>query len=175
MAILVCPLSRVPQVIASRNPDRIVSLLDPDSLFPDARRHGLDRHLRLSVHDIAEELDGLTAPTSAHVQDVLAFVSDWDRDRPVLVHCFAGISRSTAVAYTIACSLNPECDEQEIAWNLRNASETAWPNRRIVAIADAELGRNGRMLRAIEAIGAGRIWEDANGAQPFEIPSRYAA
>jgi predicted protein tyrosine phosphatase len=173
MAIIVCSLSRLPQVAETRKPARIVSLLDPLSPFPDASGLGIDRHLRLSVHDIAEELDGLTAPAAAHVQDVLAFVADWDRADPILVHCYAGISRSTATAYAIACALNPGFDEAEIAWSLRNASITAWPNRRIVAIADAELGRNGRMSRAIEAIGAGRKWEDVGEAQPFDIPSRY--
>jgi predicted protein tyrosine phosphatase len=175
MSIIVCPLSLVPDVIRKRRPARVVSLLDPESAFPDAARHGVIFHLRIGMHDIAEEAPGATAPHTDHLREVLRFVSDWDRFDPILVHCYAGISRSTATAYTIACALNPGRDEGEIAWDLRNASPTAWPNRRIVALADAELGRGGRMTRAVAAIGAGRLWEEIGEAQPFEIRSRYEA
>jgi predicted protein tyrosine phosphatase len=173
MAILVCSLSRVPELIVQRRPSRVVSLLDPETGFPETGRHGVARHLKLSVHDISDPHHGYVHPGEAHVRELLEFVSDWDRSDCVLVHCFAGISRSTASAYTIACALNPHADEEEIAWALRKASPTAWPNRRIIALADAELGRNGRMSRAIAAIGVGKLPEDADIGTPFEIPSRY--
>ncbi|MGE0045226.1 MAG: tyrosine phosphatase family protein [Hyphomonadaceae bacterium] len=163
----------MPHVIETRRPNRVVSLLDPSSLFPDAVRHGVTRHLKVGVNDISEIIAGQTHPIEQHVRDVLTFVEDWDRADPILVHCYAGISRSTATAYTIACALNPSTDEEEIAWTLREASPSAWPNRRIIALADAELGRGGRMTNAIEGIGAGLSWEMHGDAQPFEIPSRY--
>ncbi len=173
MAILVCPLARVPHMIETRRPSRVVSLLDPASAFPDAARHGVTRHLKVGVNDINEERHGHVHPMDHHVRDVLAFIEDWDRADPVLVHCYAGISRSTATAFTIACAFNPNTDEEEIAWALRTASPSAWPNRRIVALADAELGRNGRMSAAAAAIGDGHSWEDIGAAAPFELPSRF--
>lgn len=173
MPIIVCPLSRVPHVIETRRPNRVVSLLDPSSMFPDAARHGVARHLKVGVNDINEIVAGQTHPIEQHVRDVLMFIEDWDRADPILVHCYAGISRSTATAFTIACALNPGTDEEEIAWALREASPSAWPNRRIVALADAELGRSGRMSDAIQAIGEGHSWDSIGDAQPFEIPSRY--
>ena len=69
----------------------------------------------------------------------------------MVVHCFAGISRSTAGAFVAACALNPERDETQIAWEIRRASRTAQPNARIVSIADRLLKRDGRMVRAIES------------------------
>lgn len=173
MAIIVCSLARVPGMIAARRFDRIVSLLDPDTPFPDSG--GVGRHLRLGVHDITELYAGQVPPMATHVENVLKFVADWDRADPILVHCYAGISRSTATAYTIACALNPDTDEGEIAWTLRRASASAWPNTRIVALADAALGRGGRMTKAVEAIGAGHAWHDVGAADPFEIPSKYGA
>jgi predicted protein tyrosine phosphatase len=172
MAIIVCPLARVPHVIATRKPDRVVSLLDPETTFPDAK--GLP-HLRLGMHDVTDFYAGQIPPLDTHVAHILEFISDWDRSDPMLVHCYAGISRSTATAFTIACALNPSTDETEIAWSLRRASPSAWPNRRLVALADAELGRNGRMRAAIDAIGAGRAWEEIGEAHPFEIPSRFGS
>ena len=70
-----------------------------------------------------------------------------------MVHCFAGISRSTAGAFVTACALNPKRDESEIARAIRQASPTAQPNARIVSIADRLLKRDGRMINAVEAIG----------------------
>ena len=57
----------------------------------------------------------------------------------MLIHCWAGISRSTAAAYVALCALNPHADERTLANRLRSASPQASPNPRIVALADAEL------------------------------------
>ena len=46
---------------------------------------------------------------------------------------------------------------QSIAQALRRASPTATPNIRIVSLADRLLGRDGRMVAAIETIGRGEI------------------
>jgi predicted protein tyrosine phosphatase len=87
----------------------------------------------------------------------------------MVIHCYAGISRSTASAYAAACAVNPDRDEMEIAQNLRRASRTAMPNSLIVALADDILGREGRMIAAIEAIGPGDL---AMEADPFVLDVR---
>jgi predicted protein tyrosine phosphatase len=175
MAIVVCPLSRVGSVAASRRPSRVVSLLDPHTPFPTAHEVPAERHLKIEVHDIIEPEPGSVIPSRSHVDQVLAFVSDWDREAPMLIHCYAGISRSTATAFITACVHNPQTDEEEIAWALRRASATAHPNGRLVGLADAALGRGGRMSRAIAAIGRGsHSWyELTEDIQPFELPSRF--
>jgi predicted protein tyrosine phosphatase len=96
----------------------------------------------------------------------LGFVERWRREQPLIIHCFAGISRSTAAAFISACALAPERDETEIAWRLRQASRTASPNQRLVSLADEFLGRRGRMKAAIARIGYG---ETASEARPFQL------
>jgi predicted protein tyrosine phosphatase len=54
----------------------------------------------------------------------------------------------------------------QIAWEIRRASRTAQPNSRIVSIADRLLKRDGRMIRAIEAIGIGDVATEGN---PFRL------
>jgi predicted protein tyrosine phosphatase len=105
-------------------------------------------------------------PDEDHVADLLAFVRDWDRQAPLVVHCFAGISRSTASAFASVCALNPQRNEASIAQALRRASPTATPNIRIVSLADRLLGRDGRMIAAIETIGRGVM---AAEAEPFRL------
>jgi predicted protein tyrosine phosphatase len=100
------------------------------------------------------------------MERILHFVRGWDRSAPILIHCWAGISRSTASAYTALCMLRPSADEEELARELRAASPSATPNRLIVSYADALLGRNGRMSRAIEKIGRG---EHAYLGKPFVL------
>ena len=108
----------------------------------------------------------MSRPARSTSQKLIAFARGWDRATPLVVHCYAGISRSTAGAFVTACALNPARAEIVIAQKLRQRSHTASPNRRIVSIADGLLGRNGRMVDAIEAIGPGAM---AYEAVPFRL------
>jgi predicted protein tyrosine phosphatase len=75
----------------------------------------------------------------------------------MLVHCWAGISRSMAAAYTILCDRAGPGSELEIARELRIRAAHAYPNALIVALADRALGRDGRMIEAVASIGRGEI------------------
>jgi predicted protein tyrosine phosphatase len=118
------------------------------------------------MDDISMPLDGYELPAESHVMRLIEFVSGWNRAAPMVVHCYAGISRSTAAAFTAACALNPDRSEEEIALTLRRLSPTASPNARIVALADQVLGRRGRMVRAIQTIGPGQT---AYEGVPFRL------
>jgi predicted protein tyrosine phosphatase len=154
-AIYVCPLSRLAETVSRSGARHIVTIINdgPPVVRPDAVDAA--NHLRIGVHDICEPMDGMICPAEEHVGDFLRFMTAWDRRAPVVVHCFAGISRSTAAAFSGLCAVRPDVDEAEIAWRLRSRSPQATPNLRIVALADAILGRDGRMVRAVEAIGRG--------------------
>jgi predicted protein tyrosine phosphatase len=123
-------------------------------------------HLVVAVGDIVEASEGQVLPGAEHVEALLGFVRGWARERPLVIHCYAGISRSTAAAFLSACALAPHRSEAENAAELRRASPTATPNRRIVAVADDILGRQGRMVDAIARIGRGR---DAFAGEPFAL------
>jgi predicted protein tyrosine phosphatase len=123
-------------------------------------------HLRVSMDDITEHMDGFVAPSDQHIEQVLAFVRSWDRSAPLVVHCYAGISRSTASAFAAACALNPHRDEAAIARQIRAASPIASPNRLLVALADRALGREGRMLRALDQMGPGNMTIEG---RPFRV------
>lgn len=166
MDLHVCSLAKLDATVKAARPNRVVSLvrLDPPLETPD----GIERehHLRLPFNDIAEPQPGLVAPGDGHVASLLAFARAWDRAAPMVVHCFAGISRSTAAAFTIACLLRPTVDEDLIADALRAASPSATPNPRLVALADRALGRQGRMVAAVRRIGRG---VDAYEGVPFVL------
>lgn len=155
MMIHVCSLTSVPETVAQAKAAHLVTLLNAGTPFERPHSIAATNHLFLSMNDIVQEQDGLVAPGQAHVETLLGFVRAWDQAAPLVINCFAGISRSTAAAYITAAALSPERDEDELATTLRQLSASATPNARLVAHADALLGRNGRMIRAIESIGRG--------------------
>jgi len=170
MSIWICSLAAAPHMARKLRPSRIVSLLSPYDTFPTFEGVGPDLHLQVPVHDIVDDVGDWRAPDAGDAHSVIRFVEAWDRSDPILIHCWAGISRSTASAFITACVHNPDADEDEIALAIRSASATASPNLRLVAHADALLGRGGRMVRAVERIGRGN---PAMEAETFVIPSAF--
>ena len=170
MTIIVCGLADLPSVIAARRPSHMVTLLDPTTMIETPDGIAPDRHLKLGVNDIAQPAEGLTAPDETLVGRLLTFAEAWDERDPMVINCWAGISRSTASAFTLACARSPEVDEAAITWTLRSLAPHAYPNRRIVALADDMLGRQGRMVDAIEAIGGNGF---VNLGSPFDFAARH--
>jgi predicted protein tyrosine phosphatase len=153
--IHVCSLARLHATVEETGARRVVTLMRDVELVrrPPSVEHA--DHLLLRLDDISEPIVGYTVPGEEHVAELLTFVRSWDRAAPLVIHCYAGVSRSTAGAFVSACALNPRRPETEIARDIRRLSPTATPNIRIVRLADRILGRDGRMVAAVEAIGRG--------------------
>lgn len=158
MEIIVSPLAAVQLLVNKHKVSHVVSLLGPET--PHRSFSGITdtNHLKLTFHDILEPAEGLTPPAADHVETLIGFLKARQGQDPMLIHCWAGISRSTASAFTAMCLYNPEADEHTLARQLRALSHVATPNRRIVAFADDIMGRRGRMVDAVDTIGRG---EDA--------------
>ena len=164
--IIVGPLSKVQPLIDEHGVRHVVTLLAPNTPHDMPAGIAADRHLKLYFHDIIQAMDGHTPPSAGDAERLIGFLESWDRADPMLIHCWAGISRSTAAAYTALCMFRPQADEVALAQELRAASQSATPNRLIVSLADEVLGRNGRMVKAIEGIGRGA---DAFEGTPFVL------
>jgi predicted protein tyrosine phosphatase len=164
--IHVCSLARLHETVENTGARHVISLIGDEATIERPNAVTPENHLWLRLHDISSPLDGYIIPEEVHVTDLLNFVRRWDRRAPLVVHCYAGISRSTASAFASVCALNPHRDEATIALALRRASPTATPNIRIVSLADHLLGRQGRMIAAIETIGRGIL---ATEGTPFRL------
>ena len=164
--IHVCSLAALPEIVRVTGASHVLTVMAnvdqvkrPSSILEA-------NHLKVSVDDITEPMEGYVAPSEQHVEQVLNFVRGWDRKAPLVVHCYMGISRSTASAFASVCALNPHRDEIAIARQIRAASPIASPNRLIVRLADKALGREGRMLRALDEMGPGSLTVEG---RPFRI------
>jgi predicted protein tyrosine phosphatase len=164
--IHVCSLALLHDTVKATGARHVVTLLGIEDHVPLPDSVDPRDYLRLHMHDISEPIEDQVPPDTAHVERLVSFVRRWDRIAPIVIHCYAGISRSTAAAFTTVCALNPQRDEADIAMALRRASPTAMPNARIVRLADQVLGRDGRMVAAVAAIGP---CVPALQAEPFRL------
>ncbi len=138
--------------VARLRPGHLISLLDSCAGLETPPGIAPADHLKIDVHDVDMALDGYVYPAEEHVQPLLDFGARWSGERPVLVHCMAGVSRSAATGFVLACQRN-EGREAEVARLLRARGGWVVPNRLIVAIADDLLGRGGRLMDALARMG----------------------
>ncbi len=137
----------------SINASHVLSILDPDHPVPEAfGAFGEHEKLELRFHDIIDTMPGLLAPEPKDVAALLAFGGDMSGATHLLVHCFAGISRSTASMAMILAQAMPDMAEDAVLAMVHGIREKAWPNLRMIEFGDAMLGRNGRLVDATHAL-----------------------
>lgn len=168
--IHVCPLAAIGDVVRQANATHLMTVINAHTPVDRPETIPIHRHLRVLINDIPAPQDGLVHAQAPHIEEIIAFARDWNHEAPMVIHCWAGISRSTAAALISLCALNEPGVESQIATAIRRASPTATPNPLMVSIADDLLGRGGRMVDAVRAIGEGKL---AVAGAPFAIPSRF--
>lgn len=142
---------------ADREVSHVLSILDPDQPEPEAfGAYGEHARLELKFHDIIEETAGFEAPQPRHVEKMLEFGQDLLRDpenvRHLLVHCHAGISRSTAAMTLLLAQAQPTLGADEVLAQVVRIREKAWPNLRILTFGEELLGRRGEFTHAAGAV-----------------------
>jgi predicted protein tyrosine phosphatase len=165
-SVLVCPLSQIAPTVHTHRASHLVSVINNSTLVVRPDAIAPENHLFIGINDIVEPAEGMVLAAEEHVAELIDFARRWDQASPMVIHCYAGISRSTAAAFITLCTVRPERDEAEMARMLRRASAIATPNGRLIALADRLLERDGRMIAAIEAIGRG---ETATENVPFAM------
>lgn len=151
--IVVAPLHELGEGVAGCRPSHVVSLSSPGA--EPATLPGDVEALRLTFHDIVRPREDLIPARRADIVALIGFARAWPARRPMLIHCWAGVSRSPAAAYIAACARSRPGGEHALAERLRAAAPFSTPNARMVALADQILDRNGAMSAAVEAIGRG--------------------
>ncbi len=140
------------------NVSHVLSILDPEWPVPEAfDTFGEHAKLELRFHDIIDVRDAdMIAPQQEHVAELLTFgrglLDEPPADAHLLVHCHAGVSRSTAsIALILAQSL-PDVSAGRIFEEVLRIRPQAWPNLRILELGDAQLNRRGELVAAAAGI-----------------------
>jgi len=134
----------------------VLSILDPNHPEPTAfGAYGEHERLELRFHDIIDPYLGQTLPQKADVERILAFGRDLLAEPAgvggLLVHCHAGISRSTAALTMILAQARPDRPAADVMAAVVGIRHKAWPNLRMIEMADELLGRNGDLIAAVRA------------------------
>jgi len=175
-SVHVCALRHVPEMVEHTGARHLISVINAYFLPETPTAISEDRHLKLDMNDIVEAQPDLVLPNTGHVGKLLDFVRSWDKQAPILIHCYAGLSRSTAAAFISLCALNPRTPEDAIAHALHRSSDTAAPNRLFVALADKVMRREGRMIAALHSMGECRAAYECTpfGVEALHEPNRMA-
>lgn len=164
--IHVCGILELDECAVRLDPGRLVSIVAPEEQPPTPLGLGADAHLRISCHDIVEPTPMEILPDRRHVKQLIAFAGQWDPATPILIHCQAGISRSTAAALVTYAVHFPDTIHRA-AWHLRHTGPHAHPNPLIASLGDELLGLEGRLIAAVEAMGQPKL---VPGGGPIVIP-----
>lgn len=133
----------------------VLSILDPDWPVPEAfGSFGEHAKLELRFHDVIEPSPGIVVPREEDVRAILAFGRGLETEAAsrLLVHCHAGISRSTAAMALVLAQARPALPAEAILQGILGIREKAWPNLRLLELGDAMLGREGTLPAAAAAI-----------------------
>ena len=143
----ICDLATVRSLDLSQY-SGVITIEEPDT--EDPFRTDVVPQLVLQFHDIDMTMLGYVEPEPEHVQQALTFAQEIDG--PLLVHCRAGVSRSTAIALAIAAvRLGAGNERQACEW-LQQTYPQAQPNRLIVFLADEVLKRNCSLCSAVKQV-----------------------
>jgi predicted protein tyrosine phosphatase len=136
--------------------DFVVSLLDPRYRIPLAVRSlNNDRRLCLRFHDVIVESSAqLVAPQYKDMERLIGFgkkILERGANKKLLIHCYAGVSRSTAAAIIILSLMTPS-DPRSAVKRLLEIVPNAWPNIRMIRLGDELLKQGGHLTEAVSAI-----------------------
>lgn len=165
--IHVCSLDLISQSIQNTSAEFLVSIINKDMMPETPHNINPKNHLKLSFNDINTPTQGFVNAQASDIEKLIAFLENWNQQAPILFHCWAGVSRSTAGAYIAANFVRGAGAEEELAQNLRSAAPFATPNKLVVSLADQCLKRDGKMIEAIDNIGRGSF---THSGKPFELP-----
>lgn len=146
--LAVCGLAELPAYLEG-SVSHVISLIDPRLSFD--RLPGIV-HLLLRLHDIDQNLPGHNAPTSVDAEAVLAFVGglvDRSDGFSLVIHCHAGISRSSAAALAAMLVLDDRLDPQAALAALALHRPQMWPNALLTGHFDRTLGLEGSLIDAV--------------------------
>ena len=152
--ITICGISELGEHSAA-GVTHVLSLLGPNAPDPpEFATFAPHRRLILRFHDVIDPQPNQIAPTREDVERLLVFgreVGETPADH-LLVHCRAGVSRSTAAAALILMQANPKWPASAALDAVAAIRPRAWPNLLILELGDSLLGRNGEIVAAVGAI-----------------------
>jgi predicted protein tyrosine phosphatase len=150
--IIVSSYWALEETLERYKPAYLVSLIENADAVSTPNYITPNNHLRLSFHDIEYEIPG-TSPSVADIEKLIEIALRWNVSREsILVHCVAGVSRSSAAGLIIASVRQPD-SEAKLVWLLKQQAPYCHPNRLMIKLADQVLFLEGKLIDAVAYMG----------------------
>ena len=147
--IFVCGVHNLEYAINSIKPDSLISVVQ-ESYQPDEKISSkINKHLRISIDDIVDKQLGKVIPTKKNVEILLKFFETMDLNKPTVIHCLAGISRSSACALILRRT-QTDIPDIELVSKFRSLMPHAHPNKLLIEYADSLLNRKGELIASLK-------------------------
>lgn len=148
--ITICGLAEL-ALHADTGVTHVVSILDPH--WPDPEEfaaYAPHERVLWRFDDVVKTDGGFVAPAGKNVAAILELGLRLQREpvKRLLIHCHAGVSRSTATAVILMVQNNPGREAQAFA-ELDRVRPRSWPNALMIRMADDQLGRGGALVAAL--------------------------
>jgi len=141
-------LAGVKNALCDFQPVKLVSLLDAPLMPATPDCIARENHLKLELNDISDPTEGLILPNEEHVERLLAFGKNWTPSERLLIHCWAGVSRSSAALLILLAQKN-RGREADMVRLVRSRAPHIRPNRRLIELGDRALGCQQRLVSAV--------------------------
>ena len=146
--IHICSLEAVKEMDTSIY-DGIITIEDSNIENPFRVRSGENKQLILRFDDINQPIDDYVIPQMSHIKRALDF-ADKIEDGSLLIHCRAGISRSSAIALAVIAKRLGSGKEEEAVNTLEHINPNCRPNKSIVEMTDELLERDGKLYKEVD-------------------------
>ena len=144
----ICSLDQVRELDVSTY-DGIITIEDTTIREPFRVQTDEPKQLILRFDDINQPMDDYVIPQLSHIKRALDF-ADKIEDGSLLIHCRAGISRSSAIALAVIAKRLGSGKEEEAVKTLEHINPNCRPNKSIVEMTDELLERDGKLIKAVQ-------------------------
>jgi predicted protein tyrosine phosphatase len=88
-------------------------------------------------------------PNLDHINKIINFIETWDQTKPIVIHCWCGVSRSMATASFLLCKINTKDIEKNVRF-IRSIAPHANPNKLMLSMFEKYLNINNELTQAYE-------------------------
>ena len=176
--IIVCSLKDLATVCETVSPSHVISVIDP-GYAPETPK-GVHNHLKLGFDDIIEvssnnhifrlNTDDIPQipPNQKHTESIINFVNHWDKKKPIVIHCWCGISRSMATATYLMCKEDTLNIDRNIRY-IRFVAPHANPNKVLINLFEESLNLNNQISSAYKKYPHTKAYDCSKNFAPITI------
>ena len=156
--IIVCSLKDLKDVCENFKPSHVISAIDPG--YAPKTPEGVNHHLKLGFDDITEvsnknQIFRLNTkdfpqlpPNNSHSDSIINFSETWNKESPIVIHCWCGVSRSMATAIYLMCKNDMSNIDRNIRY-IRSVAPHANPNKVLIKLFENALNLGTKITSSI--------------------------